>query len=95
MAKAQSKSADAERKKRAKERYLRLVYTAPTEKVVQKKKDDGSWGDAHALQTSGSDATDCSCPDSRIRGMKCYHQHAWEDWTFEEVILHDGERVEL
>lgn len=85
----------SKREKRARERYLRLVYINETETVVQKRISPGEWGDAHKLETDGSDAVDCSCPDSQIRGSKCYHQIAWEDWTFDKIVFHDGLEVEL
>lgn len=90
----------SKREKNARDRYIRLVYISETDKVVQKKVNDGTkiepeWGDAHKLETRGSEATDCTCPDSRFRNAKCYHQIAWEDWTFDEVVFDDGTKVEL
>ena len=87
------------RKQRAQNRYIRLVYLdADNTKAVQKKTRDGDWGDAHIIETDGSDdAVSCTCPDWKLRKPDggCYHQHAYNDWTFDEIILASGRRIEL
>jgi hypothetical protein len=94
MATAINPDGNEVRKKRAEERYVRLVYLEPTTKAVQRMKGD-SWGDAHLLKTSDGTADECSCPDCQKSGNKCYHMEAWDEWTFDEVMFHTGEQVQL
>lgn len=87
------------RKKRAEDRYLRLAYPDVDTKVVQKRVNDDpdnpEWGDAHILKTENGDAFECSCPDCQKNGHKCYHQHAWDMMSFDEIVFTTGEVVQL
>lgn len=84
------------RKQRARNRYIRLVYTSndPIQKVTQRRK-DGEWQDAHMLRTSDGDADECSCPDCQMNGNTCYHMEAWNEWEFDAIVFSDGQEVEL
>lgn len=44
---------------------------------------------AHLVETSGTDALRCSCPDFKHNlgaGGKCKHMLAYEEWNIDEVM---------
>lgn len=79
------------RSERAARKDVTMIQTDANDTVI---KADG--GGAHMIETDGSDAVSCSCPDWEHREPDggCYHMIAYGEWEIDRVIV-GGSKVEL
>lgn len=79
----------ATRSKRAQSEEMSATVISSNEIAVNSENSDES----HIVETRGSEAVSCTCPDFRFSRPKdgCKHMRAWEDWAIDVVAFSDGE----
>jgi len=83
MAIAKSQDGQTRRLERARSEHMTLRLVGPNSFTVT-----GNSGTAHVIDTSGCEATYCTCPDyeHNLTGdEKCKHMIAYEEWEIDEV----------
>ena len=83
MAIAKSQDGQTRRLERARNEHMTLRLVGPNSFTVT-----GDSGTAHVIDTSGCEATYCTCPDYQhnLSGdEKCKHMLAYEEWEVNEV----------
>lgn len=78
-------SKEARRLERARNEHMTLRPIGPNSFTVT-----GDSGESHVIDTSGCDATYCTCPDyeHNLSGdERCKHMIAYEEWEIDEVTV--------
>lgn len=75
-------SAEETRAERAKEETMTLTGCEGDMFAIS-----GDSGNVHVVETSGSTAKWCSCPDHQNRKVRCKHMAAYENWEFDVLDL--------
>lgn len=69
--------AEQKRAQRARDQHVTLVGVVEDDYVF----DFGGSDETHVVNTSGTDAEMCTCPDYQQRGVRCKHCAAYEDFS--------------